>query len=699
MRRELPNSFRFTGSKGHALAVQQRLIDHYIPEIVKVESNGELVDPPRPLDWFPEKLAWSMTTPKQVVRKFPPFKSFQKFLVSETSVGNISRQEVVSMIPPLVMDLQPGMTVLDLCAAPGSKSAQLIEMVHKGEEARTRQIIHQVARQNGREASPDGMEVDADKADVQQQSGDWSDDGRATGLLIANDVNYTRAQMLVHQVKRLNSPNLIVTNHDASQFPSIRIPSDTNQAKYLKFDRILADVPCSGDGTCRKNYSVWKDWTPGNGIGLHTMQLRILVRALQMLKKGGRVVYSTCSMNPIENEAVVASAIYRVGGLSKVRLVNLSDALPGLKRVPGLRTWRVMDKRGEFWESWDQVDKDDDQKLLESHFPPHEEDNFPLENCMRVYPHLQDTGGFFITVIEKISEIRELHDGRQREPKPAAPTGTETAISDVKQGSEGTKRALDESTEPSAKRVKTEDGPADAPVVAGIELREDSTITKEEEVDAKPAINDDDDELELVAIGDGPAANGAKSEEQASAPTPFLDAEPASRRNANAVREEPYKYLDSNHPELESIYKFYQIDPRFPRDRWMVRNAQGEPAKAIYYTSGIVRDILQLNEGRGMKFVQSGIKMFMKQDAQGKDVCRWRIQSEGLPVIESWVGEDRIVRLYKRSTLHKLLKELFPKITDGKHADFDEIGDRVNTIGMGCCVLRVESSDSADGFK
>ena len=100
-----------------------------------------------------------------------------------------------------------------------------------------------------------------------------------------------------------------------------------------------------------------------------------------------------------------------------------------------------------------------------------------------------------------------------------------------------------------------------------------------------------------------------------------------------------------------------------------------------------------------MKFVQSGIKMFMKQDAQGQDICRWRIQSEGLPVVESWVGEDRVVRLYKKSTLHKLLKELFPKISGEKWQDFDEIGERVRDISMGCCVLRVEASDNEDGFK
>lgn len=254
-----------------------------------------------------------MTTPKNVVRKFPPFAAFQKYLVSETSVGNISRQEVVSMIPPLVMDLQPGMTVLDMCAAPGSKAAQLLEMVHRGEEARIRQSIQDHAKEDRREMSLGSPATLCDAGELELDS---SDDGRATGLLIANDSDYKRAHMLIHQLKRLSSPNLIVTNHDATMYPSIKLPpTPENPAlnRYLKFDRILADVPCSGDGTTRKNVNLWKDWTPASALGLYITQVRILVRALQMLKAGGRVVYSTCSMNPVENEAVVASAIERCG--------------------------------------------------------------------------------------------------------------------------------------------------------------------------------------------------------------------------------------------------------------------------------------------------------------------------------------------------------------------------------------------------
>jgi 16S rRNA C967 or C1407 C5-methylase (RsmB/RsmF family) len=74
----------------------------------------------------------------------------------------------------------------------------------------------------------------------------------------------------------------------------------------ILFDRILCDVPCSGDGTIRKALDIWRRWTPGNGNGLHPLQLRIALHACQMLKVGGRLVYSTCTFNPVEDEAVVA---------------------------------------------------------------------------------------------------------------------------------------------------------------------------------------------------------------------------------------------------------------------------------------------------------------------------------------------------------------------------------------------------------
>lgn len=131
------------------------------------------------------------------------------------------------MIPPLILDVQPHHIVLDVCAAPGSKTSQLLEALHVGDAS-----------------TP------------------------ASGLVIANDADAKRAYMLIHQTARLPSLNLMVTNVDASLYPKIMC-----MQKPLMFDRILCDVPCSGDGTMRKNLMVWRDWTTTNGNGLHTFVL------------------------------------------------------------------------------------------------------------------------------------------------------------------------------------------------------------------------------------------------------------------------------------------------------------------------------------------------------------------------------------------------------------------------------------------
>ncbi|KAF1808681.1 NOL1/NOP2/sun family protein [Eremomyces bilateralis CBS 781.70] len=723
LRRELPNSFRFAGSKGHALTVQERLVSHYIPEIKTVELDGQLAEPPKQLPWYPENLAWEMKTPKNVVRRYAPFASFQKFLVSETSVGNISRQEVVSMIPPLLLDVRPGMTVLDLCAAPGSKSAQLIEMIHGGEEARVRKVMKDIAKEEGREASPDGIEAALEQSQLEKED-DWSDDGRPTGLLIANDVDYKRAHMLIHQAKRLNSANLIVTNHDATMFPSIQLPSAPGQSqRYLKYDRILADVPCSGDGTARKNPGVWRDWIPANGLGLHTMQARILVRALQMLKVGGRVVYSTCSMNPVENEAVVAHAIERCGGLQKVELVDCSDQLPELKRRPGLTDWKVMDRNGEFWGSWEEYEKGDDvsttkdtkNKVIPEVFPPVDsspEDKVPLERCVRLYPHLQDTGGFFVAVLEKKSEIRALPEGRhnrvalleQQKKKAIDGTASEKAVKEEEPANgaatsplngdrASTKRTLEDPSETvqdetPPKKQRVEEEPSD---VRTEKTEEQPTVATEAPIKAPAASTNGhaapEDSKPTPAGLTGTASAILKSQ----------DTRPP--RKSNQPFEEPFIYISPHHAVVDEVYEFYHIAARFPRTRFMVRNATGEPAKSIYYTSQLAKDILSENQGRGMKFVHCGVKMFQKQDAQGRDVCRWRIQSEGLPIIDAWVGEERVVRLYHRETLRKLLKEMFPTLGGEKWRELGEIGEKARDMSMGCFVLRVEQSEEEDGFQ
>ncbi|KAL8409258.1 hypothetical protein RB594_007631 [Gaeumannomyces avenae] len=692
-RRELPNSFRFCGSKGHASEVMKLMHTRYIPEITDITHDDQPVDPPKPVDWFPDLLAWWMTTPKNVVRKFPPFAKFQKFLVSETSVGNISRQEVVSMIPPLLLDVKPGMAILDMCAAPGSKAAQLLEMLHVGEEGRMKAFMKKFAKEEGREAA---APEDQEEVDLETDAGD---DGRATGLLIANDAEYKRCHMLVHQLKRLSSPNLLVTNHDATLYPSLRLPSDDpKKGNYLKFDRILADVPCSGDGTLRKNVNLWREWQPGSALGLHLTQTRILVRALQMLKVGGKVVYSTCSMNPVENEAVIAAAIERCGGLETIEILDSSESLPGLKRRPGLKTWKVMDKASRVWNSWEEVEEHHGDardsrtapgRLSRSMFPTTSSDapQIPLERCTRIYPHLQDTGGFFIVVLQKKAEFKAKTEAELAKNGVAAVKTETTPVPKNSEDAQGVKREREEvePEEPAViKKTKSESGaqpasdtpaePADVGMTGS--FKEEPTVqpqVKEEEVPTKEEKTQTEDEQPAVKT------------EQASADPPQ-----ELKKKRDGPYEEPFKYLPTDHAVIQLVQKFYNLSQRFPIDRFMVRNAMGEPAKAIYYTSALVRDILVQNEGRGVRFVHGGVKMFMKQDAPSAEVCGWRIQSEGMPILQGYVGPERVLYLHSKETLRKLLIEMFPKLADGGWKELGEVGKPAMDIGLGCCVLRVE---------
>lgn len=653
-----------------------------------------------PVPWYPDELAWWMTTPKNVVRKFPPFAAFQKFLVSETSVGNISRQEVVSMIPPMLMDLKPGMTVLDMCAAPGSKSAQLLEMIHVGEESRVHKVLRQFAQEDGLVMGEETKEER--EADLEA---DPSDSGRATGLLIANDADYKRGHMLVHQLKRLSSPNLLVTNHDATQFPSIKLPPSSNapnKPNYLKFDRILADVPCSGDGTLRKNANLWKDWQPGSALGLHATQIRILVRALQLLKVGGRVVYSTCSMNPVENESVIASAIERCGGPDSVEIIDCSDKLPGLKRVPGMKEWKIMDKGNRIWSSWEEVEafsKESNEGVIpgrvsQTMFPKREGSDaygLPLDRCMRVYSHLQDTGGFFITVLEKKSDFKARNEN-ERKAAPAAANGNdETAAAEAEKPAETEKPA--EAEKPVAAEKSTEAEAVPAPGVSAEAATEDVKMEDANGTSNKRPLEEESTDA------DGANKKAKTEDESSAAATPGVPKPDAThKQKKHGPVEEPFKYLDPAHPTIQNIIDFYKLSSRFPTNRYMVRNEMGEPAKAIYYTTQLTRDILTENEGRGIKIIHGGVRMFMKQDAPSAEVCRWRIQSEGMPILQGYVGEARVVHLRNKETLRKLLIEMFPRINEDEWKGFDEIGERVRDVSMGCCVLRVEPDGTDPDF-
>lgn len=365
----LPATFRVSGSRyppGFRKAYTARFA-----QLVAQFSDVAV----KPLPWADG--VWELPTDRRSLRRTPGYERLHKFIISQHEAGLIVRQEAVSMIPPLFLEVQPGDLVADLCAAPGSKTLQLIEAV-----------------------GPKGM-------------------------VLANDADLRRCYVLIHNTIVAATPALAVTNCDASRYPSL--PSG------MLLNRILADVPCSGDGTLRKSPDLWRKWTPHSAVTLHPLQLRILLRGLQLLQVGGRLVYSTCSINPLEDEAVISSMLQLCRG--SVKVVDVSEQHPTLKRAPGLTSWPVIDPitqepisrpsdshvslRGSITTTMFpcMLNADAAESLADFRASRErdkdtwtgdvlsEDISTQLSRTMRFYPWLQDTGGFFVAVLELVREL------------------------------------------------------------------------------------------------------------------------------------------------------------------------------------------------------------------------------------------------------------------------------------------------------
>ncbi|GFG38232.1 hypothetical protein Cfor_12224 [Coptotermes formosanus] len=393
MKENLPTVFRITGSKAEARAllgiVKGQFFKDCLLNPLQPDEDGERKDEeseqqkPVCLPWYPDGLAWQLQLTRKDIRRSEAYFRLHNFLISETDSGNISRQEAVSMIPPLLLDVKPHHKILDMCAAPGSKTAQLIELLHA-------------------EGGP-----------------------LPTGFVIANDIDNNRCYKLVHQSKRFKSPCIVITNHDSTVMPNFVVTGSDGALTTLKFDRVLCDVPCSGDGTLRKNPDIWSKWNTANGNNLHGIQFRILRRGVEMLAVGGRLVYSTCSLNPLENEAVIHRLIVETEGA--VQLVDVSFQLPGLKYRQGLTHWLPTSRDMKAYTSYNDVPELWQTQIRPQMFPPAPEDvgKFNLERCIRILPHQQDTGGFFVAVIEKVRPLAQ---------EAAAKAGDEKAGADSTSG-------------------------------------------------------------------------------------------------------------------------------------------------------------------------------------------------------------------------------------------------------------------------
>lgn len=159
-------------------------------------------------------------------------------------------QEASAMAPVALLDPKPGERVCDLCAAPGGKTTQI------------------AGRMLGQ------------------------------GFLVCNEINPKRAKILSRNIERMGVANALVTNEHpetlASRFPGF-------------FDRVLVDAPCSGEGMFRKEEAAVTDWSQETVQMCARRQREILDSAARLVRPGGRLVYSTCTFAPEEDEETVAA--------------------------------------------------------------------------------------------------------------------------------------------------------------------------------------------------------------------------------------------------------------------------------------------------------------------------------------------------------------------------------------------------------
>ena len=224
-------------------------------------------------------------------------------------------QEPSAMTPANLLPIEPGDRVLDLCAAPGGKSTELAAKL------------------------------------------------QGTGLLVANDISATRAKALLKNLEVFGATNILVISEEPNQLAN-------RFAGY--FDKILVDAPCSGEGMFRKQPAIIKNWEQYGTEYYNNLQKSILPKAVEMLKPGGMLLYSTCTFSAMEDEETVAW---------------LLKNCPEMELLPVIPT----EKAGDYADFGFMTGRPD---WMEE----------PLEEtrkCARLFPHRLEGEGHFIALFRK----------------------------------------------------------------------------------------------------------------------------------------------------------------------------------------------------------------------------------------------------------------------------------------------------------
>ena len=230
----------------------------------------------------------------------------------EHLLGYYYIQELASMLPVLVLKPEKNQLVLDLCAAPGSKTTQMSACMEN------------------------------------------------TGTIIANEISLGRLRVLATNLERCGASNVIITKKEGSAF------CKRLERENIQFDKILLDAPCSGEGTIRSTPKTPVMWNINTVNLLSKMQKELVTSVISVLKKGGELVYSTCTHAPEENEEIVDFI------LKNFPSMKIEKILLPIESRQGIKIWK-------------------DKEYSED-----------VKFSCRVYPHVANTEGFFVAKFKKI---------------------------------------------------------------------------------------------------------------------------------------------------------------------------------------------------------------------------------------------------------------------------------------------------------
>ena len=248
------------------------------------------------------------------------------------AAGAYYLQEPSAMTPAACLPVEPGERVLDLCAAPGGKATEL------------------------------GAKL------------------KGKGVLVANDISNSRAKALLYNLEVFGIDNAFVTNET---------PARLADAFEGYFDKILVDAPCSGEGMFRKEQAVARDWTPEKSEYFAGQQREIVRQAVRMLRPGGKLLYSTCTFAPCEDEQTIA---WMLEQFPQMHLIPLPE-YEGFS--PGRPEWGNENSAG---------------------YPEGTNGNLELKRCVRIWPHKMNGEGHFLAFLEKDSAGRSV-SGEQEESR------------------------------------------------------------------------------------------------------------------------------------------------------------------------------------------------------------------------------------------------------------------------------------------